>query len=224
MPPKPYKFRDSEEIVACLTKQEARIAAWFDQREKELETIVKVAVAGNTFRAFRDTPENKHPSVVFRNWASRALSDKRNITNLKHLRSQTAYDDWLLRFSSAFQRNWRKHMGVMPPYGPSRKLPNLLLKHFVLWSDLTDNQRQRQRLIKFLHVSLDSFALIGIKSCIDAPRIPANATMSFVTGEAMYNQIQDAIRDITARAKVPAIYFDVLVWNLTHTENASDKN
>jgi len=191
-----------------LSKTKVKIATTFECRVASLEDIVKQSVGGNTFRSFRGMP--KKPSEVFRNWALRALADKRSIERVTHLQSPRDYDDWLQDFSSAFRRNWQKQMGTVLPYGPSRKLPDLLLKHFVRWSSLTNDQRGR--LMTFLHVPLDSFTLVGIRNCIDDPEIPADATMKFVAGLTMYNQVQDAIRAITDRAKVPAIYFDVLAW------------
>jgi hypothetical protein len=40
--------------------------------------------------------------------------------------------------------------------------------------------------------------------------------MKFVAGPTMYNQSQSAVRAVTDQAKVPAIYFDVLAWNMSH--------
>ncbi len=203
---KPNEFRDAKDIIDRLSKSKAEIATEFERRVVSVEEIAKVSVGGNTFRSFRGMPEK--PSVVFRNWASKAL--KESVSGLDGLRSQRDYDDWLRDFSSTFRRNWQKQMGAALLYGPSRKLPDLLLKHFVWWSGLTDDQRRR--LISFLHVPLDSFTLVGIRNCIADPEIPVDATMKFVAGPTMYNQVQDAIREITDRAKVPAIYFDVLAW------------
>ena len=73
---------------------------------------------------------------------------------------------------------------------------------------------KRKRLLRFAHVSLDSLSLAGIRNCIDDPEIPPKAAMRFVAGPTMYRQIQEVIRRIAKRAGVPAIYYDVLVWNL----------
>lgn len=105
------------------------------------------------------------------------------------------------------------------PYGASRKLPDLLLKGFVRWTGLREGLRQR--LIKFLHVPLDAFTLAAIRNCIADPEIPPDATMRFVAGPTMYNQIQNAIRAVTNQAKVPAIYFDVLIWDMSHLVDAT---
>ena len=112
-------------------------------------------------------------------------------------------------------------MGKTIGYGPGRKLPNLLMKQFISWDMLDDDQRDR--LTEFLHVPLDSFTLMAIRNCIqDFPgnevigKIPKNATMSFVANEATYNRLQQTIKLITKRAAVPAIYLDALAWNEQH--------
>ncbi len=206
-----YEFRNAREIVRTLRKERASLADWFNQREESLEQIITESVGRNTFRAFRRLP--RQPSAVFRKWAESALADRKSVAKLTSLRSQVAYDVWLDEFSCSLRREWQEQMGVVLPFGASRKLPDLLLKHLMWWSSLSD--RQRCRLITFLHVPLDSSTLVGIRRCIDDPEIPANATMGFVAGRTMYRQIQEAIRTITKQAGVPDIYFDVLAWNMS---------
>ena len=86
----------------------------------------------------------------------------------------------------------------------------------VLWKEIND--AQRHTLINYLHVPLDQYVLVAIRNCISDPEIPRTATMGFVSGETMYNQIQREIRKLTHKAQVPAIYFDILVWDMRHQE------
>jgi hypothetical protein len=72
------------------------------------------------------------------------------------------------------------------------------------------------RLLAYLHVPLDSCTLVGIRNCTADPEMPADATMRFVGGPTMYNQLQSAIRAVTDQANLPAVYFDVLAWDLSH--------
>jgi hypothetical protein len=207
-----YEFRDSQEIIARLARDRSEIAKQFERREQSIERIVELSVGGNTFRSFRGL--SKKPSVVFREWATAMLVDNDTTIRLEALRSQTDYDGWLQETCCAFRSTWQARTGIVMPYGASRKLPDLLIKHFAWWSGLPDNLRDR--LIAFLHVPLDSFTLVGIRNCVADPEIPSNATMKFVAGPTMYNQIQRAILEVTDQAKVPAIYFDVLAWNMGH--------
>jgi hypothetical protein len=202
-----YVFRDAEDIIGCLLRNKERIAKEFEPCRDSLEEIARESVGGNTFRAFRHLP--RKPSEVFRTWASRALADDKR---LRYLNSQSDYDTRLQEFCSAFREHWQSQMGEVLGYGPSRKLPNLLLKEFLKWKDLTPDERGR--LVGFLHVPLDTYGLAGIRNCVDDPAIPVGATMSFVVGATMYNQIQAAIRAVTDQAGVPAIYFDVLTWDM----------
>jgi hypothetical protein len=201
----PYAYPNAKDIVCRLLTNKAQIAKEFEPRWDSLEEVARESVGPNTFRSFHHLPQK--PSEVFRTWASRALADDKGLT---HLQSQSDYGNWLREFSSAFRQHWQKEMGKVLAYGPSRKLPNLLLKEFVRWKHLTPDERAR--LIAFVHVPLDSYTLVAISNCLDDPEIPADATMKFVVGATMYNQIQNAIRAVTDQARVPAIYFDVLAW------------
>lgn len=82
------------------------------------------------------------------------------------------------------------------------------------WSGMNDDRRTE--VLSYLHVPLDRYTLVGIRNCTNDPVIPKTATVTFVTGLVIYNQIQSAIRNITDRASVPAIYFDVLAWEISN--------
>jgi hypothetical protein len=206
----PHEYRNSDRIVNQLRRNRRRIENWFEQREESLELIVRQSVGGNTFRAFGNMPQR--PSLVFRSWALKTLEDEGVTATLSRVKSQLAFDKWHDEFCESLRQEWRERMRKPIPFGPSRKLPDLLLKAFVRWAGLTD--KQRERLISVLHVSLDSMSLVGMRNCIEDPEIPKNATMKFVAGLTMYRQIQDRVREIADEAGVPAIYYDVLVWNL----------
>lgn len=207
---KPYEFRNTREIIERLSREKARIAKYFERPGMSLEKLVTVSVGGNTFRAFQNMP--KRPSEVFRNWALRELTGKHTTGALFSVRSQIAYDKWHQDFCSSFRDEWQGQMKDRLPFGPSRKLPDLLLKALVRWSGMNDDQRSR--VTTFLHASLDSLSLVGMRNCIEDPEIPADATMKFVAGPTMYGQIQEAIRAITKKAEVPAVYYDVRAWDI----------
>lgn len=222
-PPKPYEFRDAEEIVDRLRAERDRIKHCFEasnsdefrSRSDELEHIVRESVGPNTFRAFRGLPK-RNPAEIFRNWASSALADNATIESLVGSKSQEAYDRWLEQFSSSLAGEWHDQTGQQLPYGASRKLPNLLLKRFARCSSLGEDQRRT--LVGFLHVALDLYSLVAIRGVVDELgfAIPSNATMKFVNGQTKYDRLQHVIRNIAKRADVPPIYFDVLVWDMSH--------
>lgn len=212
MPPlSPYAFRDEDEIVEKLTEHKTRIDSYFGNLAESLEEIALYGVAGNTFRAFRNLP--KRPSAVYKDWSRKEIGKPDFVSRLTAIESSEEYDGWISNLSDGLKRHWKNEMGENIQYGASRKLPNLLMKGLISWAGFTSNQRNR--LIKYLHVPLDSYTLVGITNCIDL-EIPSNATMKFVAGESMYMEIQAAIKKVCLKAKVPAIYFDVLCWNLAH--------
>ena len=210
---KPYEFQDAEEIAHQLADEKAELGKEFDER-KTLDEIIRKSVEKNTFRAFHHT--RNPPSSVFRDWARAELQSQNIINELIGIDSQLQYDEWLGEFSGRFSHIWQNQMGDYIPYGPSRKLPNLLLKQFVKWDELSSIQRIN--LLNYLHVPLDSYTLVGIRNCVSDPEIPKTPTMKFVQNEMMYNQIQKAIRDIAYKARVPAIYFDILAWDKAHPQ------
>lgn len=221
--PKPYEFRDAEEIVGRLRAERGKIAECFKpnkadkfrNQSEELEEIIRDSVGANTLRAFRGLPK-KNPAEIFRNWAYTAITDEATIESLVGTQSQGAFDRWLEQFCSSLAGEWHNRTGQQMPYGASRKLPNLLLKRFARWSCLGGDARRT--LLGFLHVALDAYSLVAIRSAVPELgfTIPSNATMKFVDSPTKYDRLQHAIRNIAKRADVPPIYFDALVWDMSH--------
>lgn len=208
----PRDFACEQAIVDALGSAKEQIAAWFAQRKSSLSEIVRHSVGSNTFRAFRKTQEP--PSVVFRAWAAEELESETFMAELNNLSSTNDFDEWIRRLCSRFNSAWHAAMGVQIPYGPRRKLPNLLMKEFALWTGLDD--ARRATLVRWLHVPLDKYTLLAMRNCVTDVSIPKSATMRFVTSQAMYDRLQSVIREFAAKAEVPAIYFDNLAWNVAH--------
>lgn len=194
---------------------------WFDQRYEDAESIVIDSVGSNTFRAFRHMPER--PSIVFRAWARGCLLGDGFLRKISELKTREEYDLWIRNLSNSLGDYWEQRMGSEKKisYGPERKLPNLLMKHVVLWDRL--HVSQRSRLIGFLHVPLDSYSLLMVKDCVldsehytSIGRIRSNATMGSVVNETMYDALQALFREVAEEAGVPAICLDVLAWNKGH--------
>jgi len=83
-----------------------------------------------------------------------------------------------------------------------------------LWQGLSKNDRQTLK--QLAHVPFDEYALVSIRKCLNWVSIPKKPSMSFVNSFERYKNLQQYIRGLTAEAKVPPIYFDILSWNLTH--------
>jgi hypothetical protein len=105
------------------------------------------------------------PSKVFRTGAYTALVKRGLLNELKTVRSQRGYDKWHRRLVKDLKECWKLEMGCEMPFGPSFKLPNLLVKAVCM--ELPDRQRNRVR--GFLHVAWDSFTLLGLRNCVLLP-------------------------------------------------------
>lgn len=211
--PRLKEWKSKRKLLRDLKRYRWRV--WFSNERKKkrtgLEEIIRDAVGGNTFRAFRCNGKNK-PSEVFREWAQRALS-KRTLDELSKVRSQRKYDEWLWRLVRNFQKEWNSKMRPIP-YGPHVKLVNLLVK-FLCTSDVIDQTKIR-RFIWFLHVPLDSYTIAAVRKIVAVGPIRKNATMGFIKSRELYDTLQLEIRTIARKAKVPPIALDCLAWDSRH--------
>jgi hypothetical protein len=213
--PEPNIFRNLHALVNTLKNKKSVLCAWFNaDTYSDIEEIVIASVSANTFRAFSHMP--LRPSDIFHSWAINLLSQKSFIRNIKAINSQTVFDKWQFNFASSFEKYWNYKMGKRHsiPFGASRKLPNLLLKHIVLWNALSKNDRNK--LIGFLHIPYDSYSLLTLKNAVAGIKIPSTATMQYVDNLALYNLLTIQSKLIATFANVPPIYIDVLAWNEAH--------
>ena len=177
-----------------------------------------VASAGNSiFRAFHH--KKVPPSGVYRKWAAKQLKDKHFLRRLLKINSQPKYDDWHNRLCNSFKQYWEREMKIKDQrfFGPSRKLPDVLMKIIVLlWDKIPE--RKRLLLLKYIHIPLDSYVLeamkhlIPIKDIVKPPK-GKGLTMSSVDTLYKYKKIQNEIRSIADKANIHPIYLDLLLWN-----------
>jgi hypothetical protein len=209
----PKIWKSEGDLVADLRSDWGTRALDAISIKADWETTINIAIRGNTFRAFRRLP-NK-PSQVFRDWASGALVTRGYFEQLKGVRSQSDYDKWLLKLVNDLRRHWKRRMAVNLPFGPSYKLPNLLMK--CVCQEMLLSRRKQVRM--FLHVALDRYTLAGIRSFIMLPggrTISSTASMGFIKTEQDYVAIQEGIRKVAKRAGVPPIAYDYLAWDSGH--------
>jgi hypothetical protein len=113
-------------------------------------------------------------------------------------------------------------MGTEMPYGPSYKLPNLLVKCVAMRPEIP--APQRQLLVKCIHIPLDSYTIQALRAWFTLPqggRIPSGATMKFINDLRTYEAFQNEIRQIADIAGVPPITFDYLAWDAGHHQTES---
>ncbi|MCG3167388.1 MAG: hypothetical protein POELPBGB_03178 [Bacteroidia bacterium] len=213
MAPVAYKFNNEAELIRGLHKAQKKAdELYFDTRSTD--EIISQNIAGNTFRAFRISKNGKRPSVIFKNWCYKFLI--RSKGKIKGISSQKEYDRFVLNATNALVRHWRKEIGYEVGWGRAAKLLNLVFKLFPCWDEL--NSGSRKRIIKYLHIPLDSYSILGLKNIVDF-HIPSNASMGWIKDKKMYESFQSEIRVFTKRAKVNAINYDILAWDVAHQPN-----
>ncbi len=212
--PKPYIFKSESELIKKL--QGVRLqkkAEQFYKQRKDMDWIIKHMVASNTYRAFKKSSDGKSPSTVFRSWTKQYLNGK--LQKIKKITNQNDYDRLIHSATVALCKHWKQEMGYELGYGRGAKLLNLVFKALPTHHEIS----ARKTLQKLLHVPLDSFSIRGLKKIVREFKIPANASMGFIKDKKAYNKFQEKIRIIVKEAKVPPIYYDILVWGLSHVAN-----
>jgi hypothetical protein len=212
-----------DDLVHALSSVEWK--SWFErararEADRDWTSVIKHSVGRNTFRAFHGTPQP--PSQVFREWASYALFDgEGRFERLRDIHTSAEYTDWLWDLAESLRRRWAGRMGGPIPFGPSIKLPNLLMKAACRSPRLPE--AVFTRIVWFLHVPLDRYSIEAISGCVPGSpfaarigKIPKPASMGFVKGAAMYNAFQECIAAAAVAASVPPIALDILAWDAAH--------
>lgn len=145
--PRPKRWTDQEELVEDLEG-----CSWRLRSSKSAPTdwprIIRAMVGANTFRAFHHM--RKGPSKVFREWAFEAFVQRHGFQTLLSVENRAGYDSWLHHLAADFRRHWQRQMRREIPFGPSLKLPNLLMKGVCGWHEIPE--ATYNRLVWFLHV------------------------------------------------------------------------
>ncbi|MBI4877329.1 MAG: hypothetical protein HY822_22105, partial [Acidobacteria bacterium] len=163
--PTPKQWSSAAELIADMRSCDWQ--GWFSEGRikhvnSDWQSIANGAVGANTFRAFTKLPSR--PSVVFREWAYKSLAGgSSRYSGLMAVNSQAEYDKWLKELAGSFRRRWKREMGSDIPFGPSLKLPNLLMKCACLWHEVPKSKSNR--LIWYLHVPLDSYTIQAVRNC-----------------------------------------------------------
>ena len=208
----PHEYRNAAEIAAALRRHQPVIDAWFMSAPEPLTELLRTAVSGNTWRGFQLMPHR--PSVIGKQWIMRYFLSPNRQEAIRELTTQGDFDNWHESCFRSFARHWRQTMDKELPIGRGYKVVNLVMKAYVRGDNLAN--AERQRLITYLHVPLDRYALVGIRQFLPRFRIRGSSTMSFVQDATTYQDLQAEIRRITEPAGYPPIYYDWLAWNQRH--------
>lgn len=210
--PTPHIFQSREHLVQALQAQTTAALArsFFATRTATISRVAREGVSGNTFRAFRNLPVR--PSYAFRTWVARRI--ERTLPSVLQATDGTSYAAYVHSTTQTLNRYWRKRTKSEMGYGRGAKLLNLVLKKLACYTELTEVQRNT--LIALLHVPLDSYTIVGLRTVASHLNIPKSATMKFITTPEQYRQFQSLVGEIAAEARVPPIYYDILAWDMAH--------
>jgi len=209
-----------DELIKELREINETAGTWFSRREDDIKKIVNDSVGGNTFRAGPLLIPGKRPCVdVFRPWAVDMLNDK--MADIKSVSTQADWDKLLNDIQINLKSKWKVEGGNDMGYGRRMKLINLVMKHFIWYTGLAS--LERNSILKFLHVPLDSYTISGIRilynSTLPSGMVRANksSSMGFVTSEKIYDYMHKIIRSASSKAGTPPIYYDILAWNMRNS-------
>ena len=216
--PKPYEFKTREELQEALgsVENQGAVELFFTTGFDSIEAAVHNSVAGSTFRAFqfrRVRISNISPSGLYRKWAVQWCAA--NFERLRKMASSAEMRTFVIDGATELATHWTEQTGNRHSigFGRAAKLLNLTIKFLLCLKTLSPSDRNR--LINFLDVPLDSFTLQGIRQIIPEIAIPRNAAMGFVVDTILYNQLQDAIRKACGPKHAP-VHYEILSWNLAH--------
>lgn len=215
--PKPHEFSSEEELIKFPKDSKTIKAAtcFFSKRYSDVSTVVLEGVAPNTYRAFRNLPVK--PSITFRMWAIDYLNNSLHF--LRTVSDSQSYAEYVHKATEDLCREWKRQTNSEIGYGRGAKLFNLVLKKLACLSSLSE--AQRTTLICLQHIPLDSYTIIGLRKVAHKLKIPVGATMRYVDTQERYIQFQNIIRSITNNAGIPAIYYDLLAWDMAHRSSTS---
>jgi hypothetical protein len=153
---------------------------------------------------------------VFRGWASRELFEGA-FAQLREIGSNDEYRAWAIRLAKRLGKKWREELRYHPDLPRALKLVNLLAKGLCVVSPLWPDRYKT--IAKHLDVPLDKFSLRPL-ACIEGlDHLNLNdASMGSVRTLDEYTEIQDTIRDVCTKARVPPIAYDFLMWDGTHSK------
>lgn len=220
--PRPKQWTSQHELVEDLKNAGWKPREGSKSASTDWKDLIKRMVGANVFRVFPG-----EPSKVFRPWAYGALFGRPHYwQKVLAVKTRTEYDAWLHGLTRDLRRHWKREMGYEISFGPSLKVVNLVMKGAINAPEIP--KATYNRLVQFLHVPLDIFTIEAIRNCIDLDlekqigRIPSSATMGFVKTPKIYDGLQEAIRRLAKKAKVPPIAFD-FVWDSAHPVTKSRK-
>ncbi|MBB1285243.1 hypothetical protein HRH25_12735 [Flavisolibacter sp. BT320] len=190
------------EIFECLQDADT-------YRDWTKTRIIKITLGNSVIRVFVKTTKT----------ALIGCLSNLPVEEVTTIMSQAEYDEWHFEQVQIIYDCLRRkrgnvgrlgHTGLL--YGHATKIFNIFIGHLIFYSPYFRSTEVRE-VKKFLHVPLDKKVFDALKAC-SIPNVPPS--IKNVT-EVSYYDLQEEIRIVARRYRLPALYFDEYAW-------AFDKN
>ena len=168
------------------------------------EPSTGLGLGGSTFRSFTGFCE---PSKTYKNWYYKELSkfdDK-----ILNCRSRRGFVEIHKKLRRSLDSHWRKEQRSPLSFFQRNKIIDLCLKYQCCTYDI-------KSILKYGNIPIDKFSLIFIRELFYGIVLSKNPSMGDIDCEETYEFLQETIYELTSKAKVPNLYFDLIAWNLTH--------
>lgn len=175
--PYPAAFLDIEQFRKAVKDARSDSCKFFAEHNESLSTLVKSSVGISTFRAFhlKAKGSKRRPSDVYREYTLGLLENK--LDEFRSIQDLVTYSKFVECAAEGLVNVFdieANETGFIE-FGRAAKMLNLSFKFALKLRTFSEDERNR--LISFLHVPLDSFTLQGIRVLATEFRIPSNASM-----------------------------------------------
>ncbi len=150
------------------------------------------------------------PSFIFRTWGWLFLESGR----LGHITGEEGVDKLHKVLTDELSKCWECVAEKPLSCGGAVKLINLLILHECMHDyDL----KNREELLRYIHVPLDKYVLTAIRKCDIGVKIRSNPSMGHIKNYEDYMRIQRFIRELTQACGTEPMILNYLAWEQTHT-------
>jgi len=162
-------------------------------------------IAGDTFRSYVNF--NNRPSLIYRKWAKKTVSGKDFLKRLNDIKN---YQDFLKVHKSiqkSLDRFWKQKQGKSLTLAQRNKIIDLFIK-FLSTAEIEGFIGLNNTLLQFGHIPLDKFSLLAVKDCFYGMVLCPSPRMGNIDEIETYYFIQNQIRELMIKAKLPNLFFD----------------
>lgn len=221
--PHPVVISNKDQFQKIVREAQKATEEFFANRCDSLPALIKSSVDRSTFRAFplKASGGKRGPSVVYREYTLGLLESKFN--EFQTIKDWETYSKFVESAANGLEKTFDEEVRKPNVTGFARaaKMLNLSFKFALRFDKFSDVDRNR--LINFLHVPLDSFTLQGIRTLAGNFKIPRNASMGWASlnNKDIYHGIQGWIKNECELIDCKPIHYEFAAWNIAHSKKVT---